>query len=349
MKTAAKNSAELESAARNCLAGGLIDREAARVLCRCDLFDLLYWANRIRQKFFGEAVGMCSIVSGRLGGCDQDCRFCSQSSRYKTHVTGTTVAEDEQILAAARAAAESGVRRFGIVYSGRTVAGAEFERLCGLVGRVRELGLHPCASAGMLDEDCLALLAGAGLEGYNHNLETSERYFPSVVTTHAYIDRAATIAAAKRAGLSVCAGGIFGMGETDSDRIEMAFTLRDLGVDTVPMNFLHPIEGTPLGTRKPLRPMEILRIIALYRFILPRTGLKVAGGRVSNLRDLQSWVFCAGANAILSGNYLTTAGRAVSEDMRMLRDLGLKPDAGLRPAEQVSRGSGEQVRKLGDM
>jgi len=325
MKAAAKTSVDLETIAHTCLDGGLIDRGAAEVLCRCDLFDLFYWANRIRRNFFGETIGVCSIVSGRLGGCDQDCRFCAQSSRYKTHVKGMRTAADEEVLAAARAAAESGVRRFGIVYSGGTLTGAEFERLCSLVAGVRRMGLCPCASAGMLNERRLEELAGVGLCGYNHNLETSERYFSNVVTTHAYRDRVATIACAKRAGLSVCAGGIFGMGETENDRIEMAFTLRELGADTVPMNFLHPIEGTPLGMRKPLRPLAILRVIAMYRFILPATSLKVAGGRVSNLRDLQSWVFYAGANAILSGNYLTTAGRPVCEDMRMLRDLELKP------------------------
>jgi biotin synthase len=146
------------------------------------------------------------------------------------------------------------------------------------------------------------------------------------VTTHKYADRVNTIRSAKAAGLSVCAGGIFGIGETDEDRVEMALELRRLGVDTVPMNFLHPIAGTPLGEAKALEPREVLTIVALYRFILPRTTLKVAGGRVLNLRDMQSWMFYAGANAILSGNYLTTAGRAVRDDVQMLRDLGLEPD-----------------------
>jgi len=186
--------------------------------------------------------------------------------------------------------------------------------------------LSVCASLGTITGEQAKRLADSGLTGYNHNLETSERHFPDIVTTHKYADRVRTIRAAQAAGLRVCAGGIFGIGETDEDRVEMALELRGLGVDTVPMNFLHPIKGTPMGEAETLEPREILRIIAMYRFILPRTTLKIAGGRVLNLRDMQSWMFYAGANAILSGNYLTTAGRAVQEDLQMLRDLHLEPD-----------------------
>jgi biotin synthase len=163
---------------------------------------------------------------------------------------------------------------------------------------------------------------------YNHNLETSERYFPEIASTHKYADRLKTIETAKEAGLGVCAGGIFGIGETDHDRIDMALELRALGVDTVPMNFLHPIEGTPLGTTKLLKPRDVLGIIAIYRFILPRTHLKIAGGRVLNLRDLQSWMFYAGASSMLSGNCLTTTQRPVEEDMQMIADLGLQCEGG---------------------
>jgi biotin synthase len=178
----------------------------------------------------------------------------------------------------------------------------------------------------MITAEQACRLAQSGLSGYNHNLETSEEHFANIVTTHKYAERVRTIQAAQEAGLRVCGGGIFGIGESDNDRVEMALELRRLGVDTVPMNFLHPIEGTPLGDAKTLLPREILRIIALYRFILPQTNLKIAGGRVLNLRDMQSWMFYAGANGILSGNYLTTTGRAVREDMQMLADLGLQPD-----------------------
>ena len=187
------------------------------------------------------------------------------------------------------------------------------------------MGLGACAALGIIDADQARRLAAAGLTRYNHNLETSERHFRRIVTTHAYSDRIAAIRAAQSAGLGICAGGIFGVGETDRDRIDMALTLRDLAVDTVPMNFLHPIPGTPLAYTPPLPPRQILTIIALYRFILPNAHLKVAGGRVLNLRDLQSWMFRAGATSILTGNYLTTAGRSANDDLQMLRDLGLEP------------------------
>jgi biotin synthase len=312
-----------------CLAGGLLERaDIGRLLAesRNDPLSLFPGADAIRRKFFGKKIRICSIIPGRLGGCDQDCRFCAQSARYKTPVKQARTLGDEEILDAARQAFDSGVRRFGIVYSGSSPAGGDFERLLKLVGRIRSLGMEVCASAGMLSASEAGRLAEAGLTGYNHNLDTSERFFPSVVTTHSYGQRTSTVETVKQAGLAVCAGGIFGIGENDDDRVEMALRLRSLRVDTVPMNFLHPIDGTPLASQPPLPPLEILRIIAVYRYVLPAASLKVAGGRVLNLRDLQSWMFYAGANSILSGNYLTTAGRPVAEDVKMIRDLGLEPE-----------------------
>jgi biotin synthase len=288
--------------------------------------DMLYRANEIRKTNFANKVKLCSIVPGRLGGCSQDCAFCAQSLHYDTAVDKTprTLA-DEEIMAAAAEAKKKGVPNFGIVYSGKKVSEKELDRLLGLTKRIKaELGLGVCMSLGILSEDNMLQLAEAGVSRFNHNLETSERHFPDIVSTHKYEDRIKTIEAGLKAGLGVCAGGIFGIGETEADRIDMALELRRLGVDMVPMNFLHPIEGTPLGNAQKLPPREILRIIALYRFILPKTHLKVAGGRVLNLRDMQSWIFHAGCTSILSGNYLTTAGRAVEQDLQMLKDLGLE-------------------------
>jgi biotin synthase len=311
------------------LDGELLDRAGIDTLLKeseSDYDDLFYWANKIRRKFFGNKVKVCSIVPGRLGGCDQDCAFCAQSARFNTAVEKrATLLNDEEILAAAATAAENGVGNFGIVYSGRAISEKEFGRIEKLVQRIKDrLGLGVCASLGMITIDQAKRLADAGAGRYNHNLETSQRHFPNIVTTHEYADRVRTIEAAKEAGLGICAGGIFGIGETEADRVDMALELRRLGTDTVPMNFLHPIEGTPLGRTETLKPMQILRIIAIFRFILPETNLKIAGGRVLNLRDLQSWMFYAGATSILSGNYLTTTGRAVAEDMQMLADLGLE-------------------------
>jgi biotin synthase len=313
------------------LDGQLLDRECIDRLLKeserdCD--DLLYWANKIRRKFFGNKIKVCSIVPGRLGGCDQDCAFCAQSARFDTAVEKKAkLLSDEAILAAAAEASKSGAGNFGIVYSGRAITEKEFARVETLVQRIKDqFGLGLCASLGMITADQTKRLAGAGVSRYNHNLETSERHFSNIVTTHEYADRIRTIQAAKDAGLGICAGGIFGIGEDDSDRVDMALELRRLNVDTVPMNFLHPIEGTPLGSTETLKPLQVLRIIAIFRFILPETNLKIAGGRVLNLRDMQSWMFYAGATSILSGNYLTTTGRAVAEDLQMLEDLGLEVD-----------------------
>lgn len=313
------------------LDGELLDRAEIDTLLReskSDYDDLLYWANKIRQKFFGSKIKVCSIVPGRLGGCDQDCAFCAQSVRYDTAVQKKAkVLSDKEILAGAAQAVENGAPNFGIVYSGRMISEAELARIERLVRRIRnEYDLGVCVSLGMITAEQAKRLAQAGVSRYNHNLETSQRHFGNIVTTHNYADRIRTIEAAKEAGLGICAGGIFGIGETEADRVDMALELRRLGADTVPMNFLHPIEGTPLGRAETLRSMQILRIIAIFRFILPKTNLKIAGGRVLNLRDLQSWMFYAGATSILSGNYLTTTGRAVAQDMQMLADLGLEVD-----------------------
>jgi biotin synthase len=313
------------------LEGELLERAEIDTLLKegeSDVDDLLYWANKIRRKFFGNKIKVCSIVPGRLGGCDQDCAFCAQSARFDTAIDKKAkVLSDDQILAAAAEAKDNGIPNFGIVYSGRRISEAELARIEKLVSQIKdEYGLGVCVSLGIIATEQAKRLAGAGVSRYNHNLETSERNFGNIVTTHKYADRVRTIEAAKEAGLGICAGGIFGIRETEADRVDMALELRRLGADTVPMNFLHPIEGTPLGSTETLDPLQILRIIAIFRFILPKTNLKIAGGRVLNLRDMQSWIFYAGATSILSGNYLTTTGRAVAEDLQMLEDLGLEVD-----------------------
>ena len=194
----------------------------------------------------------------------------------------------------------------------------------------RRVDVRLCAALGAIDVEQARSLRQAGIERYNHNLETSARFFPSIVTTHTYAGRLQTVAAVAEAGLSICSGGIFGVGENWADRLDMAFALRDCRPDVVPLNVLHPIAGTPLAKAAPLPPMEILQTIAVFRFIFPSARIKVAGGREANLRDLQSWMFFAGASSALIGNYLTTAGRPAREDHQMLRDLGLvmaNPDA----------------------
>jgi len=311
------------------LGGGLLDRgqiDSLSAESEGAFWDLLYWSNRIREEFFGNKIRVCSIVPGRLGGCDQDCAFCSQSIKYDTTTEKKAkTISDEQILSAAGDAASNGVPFIGIVNSGKAPSENEFARLEKLIAKIKsDYGIGVCASLGILTDEQMQRLAAAGLDRYNHNLETSERYYGEIVTTHKYADRVNTVKVAKRADLGVCCGGLFGIGETHADRMDMAMALRELGIDMVPMNFLHPIEGTPLADSEQIPPKEILRIIALYRFILPKAHLKAAGGRVLNLRDMQSWIFPAGVTAILSGDYLTTAGRSVQEDMQMLKDMGLE-------------------------
>jgi biotin synthase len=308
----------------------LIDRHQANVLIeqsQKSFMDLLFWADKIRQQNFGNKIRVCSIVPGRLGGCSQDCAFCAQSAKSHTEFSSPKYMTDDEIFAAAKEAKQKGVPSFCIVYSGKTINEDELQRLEKLIPRIKNtLNLSVCGGFGILTPVQAKRLKDAGMSRYNHNLETSEKHFGNIVTTHSYADRVSTIKAAKQAGLGICGGGIFGIGEVWDDRLDMAFELRGLGVDMVPLNFLHPIPGTPMGHVKTLKPKEILTITAIYRFILPNADLKVAGGRVLNLRDMQSWIFMAGATAIISGNYLTTAGRSVEEDLQMLADLGLESE-----------------------
>ncbi len=316
--------------AQEVISGKLIERDEIEFLFSLDdscLEDLMYWANRIRERFFGRVIKVCSIVPGRLGGCSEDCKFCAQSAKYQTNFIAAKYLSDEEILEAAKAAKNSGVGHFGIVYSGKTISEKELARIEKLIQRIKsEIGIDICGGFGIINYQQAKRLADAGMSRYNHNLETSERHFSNIVTKHDYKSRVETVLAAKKAGLGLCTGGIFGIGENDNDRIDMAMLIRQLGADMVPMNFLHPIAGTPMDKMPTLKPREILRLVSLYRFILPQAGIKVAGGRVLNLRDMQSWIFYAGATSIISGNYLTTAGRAVEDDLRMVRDLGLEPD-----------------------
>lgn len=320
---------KLAQIAKDILDGKIIDRSKIEYLFSLDenVWDILYWANKIREKYFGREIRICSIIPARLGGCSQDCKFCAQSARYDTSFKETKTLTDGQILTAAREAKQKGVPHFGIVYSGKTVSEKELARIEKLIPKIKnEIGISVCGGFGIINYQQAKRLADAGLSRYNHNLETSRNHFKNIVTTHDYDMRIETVKAAKAAGLSICTGGIFGIGETDADRIDMVLELRELGVDMIPMNFLHPIAGTPLADMPTMQPMEILRLIALYRFILPKTGIKVAGGRVLNLRDMQSWMFYAGATSLLTGNYLTTTGRAVEQDLQMIKDLGLEPN-----------------------
>jgi biotin synthase len=234
--------------------------------------------------------------------------------------------DEGEILKRARAAEESGARRFGVVTSGPGIEREDtFVRICSAVAAIRRgTGLGRCASLGSLNHAQLEKLKEAGLQSVHHNIETAERFFPSICSTHTYADRVETVRAAKEVGLTVCCGGIFGMGESNEHRVEMALALRELEVDSVPLNFLNPIPGTRLEKAAPLHPLEILKIISMFRFLLADKDIRVCGGRERNLRALQPLMYLAGANGAMLGNYLTTSGRDPKEDVEMIVDLGLR-------------------------
>jgi len=312
--------------AQHVLRGGRIDRHEAERLAAADrqrLDDLFYWANRIRIGVYGPTIRLCAIVAPKVGACSEDCAFCAQSARFATGVQRREL-DGRQIAEAVRAAADLGAGSVGLVNSGRGPTAADVTRLTDAVAELR--GTQPaalCASLGLLRPSEARALRDAGIVRYNHNIETSRRMFERIVTTHRYDDRLATLRIAHDAGLELCCGGIFGLGETWADRLDLAFELRELGPQVVPLNFLHAIPGTPLAGVEPLEPMEVLRIIAVFRFVLPDADIKVAGGREASLRDLQSWIFRAGASSTMIGHYLTTSGRSAASDGQMIRDLGL--------------------------
>ena len=326
---------KIAAIASDVLAGKSIDTRTILYLLELsgdDRYDLFYWANRIRLQFVGSQISLCAIVSGRTGRCSQDCRFCAQSGHYNTNVTPNVMTAG-QIIEAADKAAACGAHCFGIVSSGRAIDDAEIDRLSPAITYIAQnKQLSCCASFGCINYKQARRLYALGVRRYNHNLETSRKFFPSIVTTHSYDDRVATVQAVKQAGMQVCCGGIIGLGESLYDRAELAVTLRELAVDSVPLNFLNPIAGTPLAEKKndPVKPLEALQTIAAYRFAMPKTQIKIAGGRQNCLRDLQSWIFYAGANSTMIGNYLTTTGRNPELDHQMLRDLELSIKSEIR-------------------
>ncbi|MFH1731467.1 MAG: biotin synthase BioB [Planctomycetota bacterium] len=320
---------EVSDIAERALASGQVTRDEALWLAReADFEELLCHANRIRERFHGNVVHLCSIINARSGACSEDCKFCSQSAHHSTNVAVHPLVSQGEIVDAARAAVEIGADSFGVVTSGGSACNdrGDFDAICAAAKEVDgSTDATACVSIGMLSPDDAQRLAAAGVRRINHNLETSARFFPEICSTHSHADRAGTVGNAKAAGLEVCCGGIFGLGETWDDRVDLALQLRDLDVDAIPINFLNPIPGTPLERRPLLEPREALRIIAVYRFVHPPKEIKVCGGREIVLRDLQSWMFRAGASGTMLGNYLTTAGRSPGDDLRMLADLGLTP------------------------
>lgn len=288
-------------------------------------FYLIAAASEIREYFKGKNINLCGIVNAKSGRCAENCKFCAQSSHYKTETPVYPLLSAEEIINQAVKAKENGAHMFGIVTSGTRIQNEkEWNEIFSAVKGIKAIGMLPCASLGLLDYEKAAELKEAGLFRYHHNLETSKTYFPNICTTHDYEEDINTIKAAKKANLSTCCGGIIGLGEGIEHRIELAMLLKELDVDSVPINILNPILGTPLESVKSLSALEILCTIAIFRFILSDKDIKLCGGKEKNLRQLLPLGLIAGCNSLMTGNYLTTLGRDTALDLEMINDLGLK-------------------------
>ncbi|MDD5771965.1 MAG: biotin synthase BioB [bacterium] len=302
--------------------------EAAEIvsLIQKSPFEIHHLANKIREKYFSDKINLCGIANIKSGNCSEDCKYCAQSGHNSANVKTYPLVEENEMLEGARRIKGLKASRYGLITSGCSIEKkSDLLRIISAVKRIsNEIDIKPCASLGELTDETCKMLKDAGITRYHHNLETSERFFKEICTTHTWADRVKTVKIVKKYGLQACSGGIFGMGETWDDRLDLAFSLRELEVDSIPLNFLNPIPGTPLEKQPPLEPMEILNIISIFRIILPSRDIKVCGGREKNLRQLQSWIFYAGASGMMIGNYLTTAGRPHELDWEMIEDLGLE-------------------------
>ncbi len=287
--------------------------------------DLLRLANDVRSAYCGNATGVEVLFNAKKGGCSEDCHFCSQSARFATDVPSEPLREVDDFVTAARTASARGAGEFCIVVAVRGPSTALLTRVCEAVRRIKaELPLHVAVSLGLLRDEHLVELAAAGVDMVNHNLETSRRYFPRVCTTHSYEERWKTCERVKRHGLSLCCGGIIGMGETVEDRVDFLCALQELAPDEVPINFLNPRPGTPFGDRSLVPPGEALRFVALARLALPAALIRFAGGREITLQGLQDLGMRGGASGLILGDYLTTSGRSGDEDFAMLDRLGFE-------------------------
>jgi biotin synthase len=311
----------------------LRDRDAMSYEDACELanlpedetIDLLFFAHTIKKSYEKKELILCSIINAKSGFCTEDCAFCAQSSHHRTNIKTYDLLSEGEIIEKALQSKKDGATRYSIVTSGLMLTEKEIDTVCRAAEAITaQTGLTVCASLGVLTEVRARRLKEAGISVYHHNLETSRSFFPQVCTTHDYDEDVHTVRLAKASGMKACSGGILGLGETWEQRVEMAFTLKELDVDGIPMNFLNPIPGTKMENRPLLAPMEALKCIALYRFINPDKNILICGGREVTLRDFQSWIMLAGANGFMIGNYLTTQGRTIKTDMEMLKDYSFK-------------------------
>ena len=301
-----------------------ITKQEAISLVSVDLKELSLSAEKIKQKFCGNKFDMCSIVSGKSGKCSENCKFCAQSSHYKTSIKEYPLLDGQNIFKEAKHNADKKVKRFSIVTSGKKLSDTEIDSVCQTYKNIKnKCDILLCASMGLLSYEQLVKLKQAGVTRYHCNLETSRRFFPNICSTHTYDDKINTINLAKKAGLEICSGGIFGLGETFEDRIDMFFDIYNLGIKSVPINVLNPIKGTPFENNKILSQEEINRTVAIARFILPDAFIRLAGGRLL-FKDKGVSMFSSGANATITGDMLTTSGTSIDEDFDTIKKLNLR-------------------------
>ena len=324
----------IDDAVARVLDGGMIDRTDAIALLAQPVDDLAAAADAVRATLGDGTVDACSIVNAKAGSCAEDCGFCAQSAHFDTGIETHGFLDPEEILAAAKRAEADGAQRFGIVVAEKGVSKEkrpeEWADVLRAVRLVRdETDIEIDASLGLLTQEEANILADEGLNHYNHNIETSPRYFDEIVSTHTFEDRLKTLRRAKNAGMDLCAGVILGMGETPADRVDAALELRTVGVSSLPVNILNPIEGTPLGDRESaaISKTDLIKTIAVYRLLHPTARVRLTGGREVNLAtDEQHWPFEAGADGLLTGDYLTTGGQDAATDIEVIERAGLTPN-----------------------
>ncbi|MBI4508916.1 MAG: biotin synthase BioB [Deltaproteobacteria bacterium] len=323
------------------IAGEIIRRDEAVSVLRCsddDLLGLLHAVFRVRRTYWGRRVRLHVLQNAKKGSCSEDCGFCSQSAHYDSPTGEYKMQSVEEIVEGARRAKRARAWKYCIVTAVRAPSQRDLDTVCEAVRRIKaELDIKVCTSMGMLTPEKARRLKEAGVDRFNHNLETSERFFPEVVTTHKWADRVKTVKVAKEAGMEACSGGIVGMGETEEDVLDLAYALREIEAESVPVNFLDPRPGTPLESLPRVTPAYCLKVLCMFRLVHPKADLRVAGGREVNLRWMQPMALYA-VNSIFTSGYLTTPGAHPSQDHQMIRDMGFEIEEAPAEAEQCGCG-----------
>ena len=325
--------------------------EALRVLATPDerLLELLNAAFRVRERHFGRTVRLQMLMNAKSGACQEDCHYCSQSAVSTADIHQYGLLPKDQMVEGARRAASAKAQRYCIVISGRSPLDRDVAEISDAVRAIKkEVPIQVCCSLGLLNEPQAKRLKAAGVDRINHNLNTSEAFHSEICTTHTFQDRLDTIRHARAAGLELCSGGIIGMGESDSDIVDLALSLKEISPQSIPLNMLHPVPGTPLQDPQRLTPQRSLKILCLFRFLHPKTEIRVAGGREFNLRTLQPLSLYA-ADSIFVGGYLTTPGQAAPEAWKMIEDLGFTievDDQSIRPSQSLLEPSPPQLLKI---